>query len=314
MIKISINDILELIVKLKEKMSKYGDNFSKNEFLVRYSLIDPFLRALGWDTEDPDQVKPEYSIGAGRPDYALFLKGKKSPIAFVGAKKLGKAEDLEQHVSYCVQEGVKFFITTDGDHWEFYDTFKQTRTPDKKVVEWYISREEPSRILFKSLSIANLETFGETPLTPYLTNVPEQSNNKSIEAVTSSSELYKIQSKRINVQKIESLKPLSLTINGETFPIKKSKEVLIQTTEWLIRKGKLTNSTPPIEVGPKRWLINSKPIHKDGKEFRGRQKLSNGLYLETNFSTRQVVQASKNLMKHFGYPENLISVSWNNDN
>jgi len=68
MTKMSINDILDLIEKLKDKINKYRNEFSGNEFLVRYSLTDPFLRALGWDTEDPDQVRPEYSTCAGRPD------------------------------------------------------------------------------------------------------------------------------------------------------------------------------------------------------------------------------------------------------
>ncbi|MCX8203788.1 MAG: hypothetical protein N3H32_05685, partial [Nitrososphaeria archaeon] len=75
-------------------------------------LIDPFLRALGWDTEDPNLVIPEVSTQAGRPDYALLLNGQR--IAFIGAKSLGKEEDLIQQVSYCVSEGVRYFIATDG--------------------------------------------------------------------------------------------------------------------------------------------------------------------------------------------------------
>ena len=56
--KIAITDIVELIFKIKEKINKFRDLFQRNEMLVRYALIDPFLRVLGWDTEDPDQVEP----------------------------------------------------------------------------------------------------------------------------------------------------------------------------------------------------------------------------------------------------------------
>jgi hypothetical protein len=311
MTKMSINDILELIEKLKDKINKYKNEFSGNEFLVRYSLIDPFLRALGWDTEDPGQVIPEYSTPAGRADYALLLKGKKSPIAFVGAKKLGKPENLEQHVSYCVSEGVKFFIATDGDHWELYDTFKETKTQNKKLVEWYISREEPSRILFESISIANLGLFGDKPHSSVVIGNYEQSTPELTISENSSSNSEKIQTENENASPGKALKPLSITINGETFRIRNQYEILVQTAEWLIKEGALTNSTTPIGEGRKRWLINSKPEHKDGEGFRAGKKLSNGLYIETSLPSSQTIKEAKYLLKYFGYEENLILMKWN---
>jgi len=309
--KMSINDILDLIEKLKDNINKYRNDFSTNEFLVRYSLIDPFLRALGWDTEDPDQVRPEYSTGAGRPDYALFLKGKESPIAFVGAKKLGKAEDLEQYVSYCVNRGVKFFIATDGDHWELYDTFKETTTPNKKIVEWYISREDPVHILFKSLSIANLKLFGDKPQNSVVIGDYEHSMTERTKSEISSTNSEKIQTEDKYASTRKALKPLSITINGETFRIRNQNEILVYTAEWLIRQGKLTNSTPPIGEGNKRWLINSEPVHRDGSNFRAPKKLSNGLYIETHSPLPQTMKEAKYLLKYFGYKENLISIEWN---
>lgn len=311
MTKMSINDILDLIEKLKDKINKYRNEFSGNEFLVRYSLIDPFLRALGWDTEDPDQVRPEYSTGAGRPDYALFQKGKETPIAFVGAKKLGKFEDLDQYLTYCVKENVKFFIATDGDHWELYDVFKQEKIMNKKVVEWYISRDEPSRILFKSLSIANLELFGEKPHSSVVIGNYEQSTTERTNSEISSSNSEKIQTEDEYASPRKALKPLSITINGETFRIRNQNEILVQTAEWLIRQGKLTNSTPPIGEGNTRWLINSNPVHKDGSNFRAAKKLSNGLYIETHSPLPQTMKEAKYLLKYFGYKENLILIEWN---
>jgi len=311
MTKMSINDILDLIEKLKDKINKYRNEFSGNEFLVRYSLIDPFLRALGWDTEDPDQVRPEYSTGAGRPDYALFQKGKETPIAFVGAKKLGKFEDLDQYLTYCVKENVKFFIATDGDHWELYDVFKQEKIMNKKVVEWYISRDEPSRILFKSLSIANLELFGERPINSFMISNEEKNTIEPNKSEISSPNSEIIQIKTTKNPKTKNSRPLSITINGETFPISKQYQILVQTAEWLIRQGVLTNSTSPIGEGNIRWLINSNPVHKDGSNFHAGKKLSNGLYIETHSPLHQTIKEAKYLLKYFGYKENLISIKWN---
>ena len=68
----AIEKTIEKIEELKIKLNKYREQYSGNETLVRYSLIDPFLRMIGWDTSDPSQVIPEYSTGNGRADYALF--------------------------------------------------------------------------------------------------------------------------------------------------------------------------------------------------------------------------------------------------
>ncbi|MEO0138272.1 MAG: hypothetical protein ABIL16_00185 [candidate division WOR-3 bacterium] len=68
--------------------------------------------------ENPSEVVPEFSTQAGRPDYALKVDNR--IVAFVGAKALGKLEDTLQYISYCVAEGIPYFITTDGDKWEVY--------------------------------------------------------------------------------------------------------------------------------------------------------------------------------------------------
>ncbi len=75
---------------------------------VRCALIDPFLKLFGWDVENPSEVIPEFSTHAGRPDYALIVDGR--IVAFVGAKALGKSEDTLQYISYCVAQGVPYFI------------------------------------------------------------------------------------------------------------------------------------------------------------------------------------------------------------
>ena len=34
----------------------------QSEMQTRYALIDPLLRELGWDTENPALVRPEYKV------------------------------------------------------------------------------------------------------------------------------------------------------------------------------------------------------------------------------------------------------------
>ena len=54
-----MNELIELIQQLRERAQEHEDLLGVNESLVRYVLIDPLLRGLGWDTEDPHHMVPE---------------------------------------------------------------------------------------------------------------------------------------------------------------------------------------------------------------------------------------------------------------
>lgn len=77
-------NLLTLVEKLRKRIDEYEDRLRESESLTRYVLIDPLLRELGWDTESPDLVIPEYKTDDGWPDYALLSDDK--PIMMVEAK------------------------------------------------------------------------------------------------------------------------------------------------------------------------------------------------------------------------------------
>ena len=58
--------------------------------------------------------------------------------------------------------------------------------------------------------------------------------------------------------------------------------VLVWLTEWLIGQGKLqARHCPLMAPGARtRYLVNDKPVHRNGKNFTAPEKLSNGMYLE----------------------------------
>ena len=72
----------------------------------------------------------------------------------------------------------------------------------------------------------------------------------------------------------------------------------------------MTKSNAKIESGPSRWLVSNESVHKNGKKFFNSYKLSNGLFLETHYSSATIEKLAKSMMKHYGYPENSISVRW----
>ena len=101
---------------------------------TRYALIDPILRALGWDTGDPMECHVEYPRGSGRADYALFDRegpvGKvgKPPTIIIEAKALDAEEDLddgESQLSRYVRAAPRMNqglgVLTDGKEWRLFD-------------------------------------------------------------------------------------------------------------------------------------------------------------------------------------------------
>lgn len=107
-------------------------------------LINPVLRALGWDLEDLDEVVLEYKRKAmdNPVDYALMLQ--RTPRLFIEAKPLdGNLNDPKwagQIMAYATVAGVQWVALTDGNEYQLYNShapvpveeklFKRTRLAD----------------------------------------------------------------------------------------------------------------------------------------------------------------------------------------
>jgi len=54
----NLNDALATV---REKIKGHRAIYEQSEAGVRAQLIEPVLRSLGWDPEDPEQVRPNVS-------------------------------------------------------------------------------------------------------------------------------------------------------------------------------------------------------------------------------------------------------------
>lgn len=104
--------------------------------------------------------------------------------------------------------------------------------------------------------------------------------------------------------------PRSMHIRGEYFAIHNAYEILVNTAEWLIKRGKLKTSDAPIAMGYKRYLIHREPKHRYGDTFRGTRKLSNGLYIETSLSTAGCINHSRSLLERYGFPKDDLKIEF----
>ena len=121
---------------------------------TRYAIIDPVIRALGWNTCDPGECHPEYwrfgDREAGeRVDYALFSKprltsigsGEVSPDVIIEAKRLYRG--LEEHVEQLQRSALAeppmtrrpmaVAVLTNGREWWVYDLSNAGGFPSEPV-------------------------------------------------------------------------------------------------------------------------------------------------------------------------------------
>lgn len=106
--------------------------FQKNEAATRAALIDPVLRALGWDTANVRMVEPEKSLGNElRVDYLLNDAGGR-PYVVIEAKSLGSSLDKYGYVGkilgYALTLNVQTVCITDGIHWHIHSNLQSGKS------------------------------------------------------------------------------------------------------------------------------------------------------------------------------------------
>lgn len=116
--------ICQVIQKVCATAAANASLFHNNEAATRAALIDPLLRALGWDTSDVRMVEPERTV-ANKQSLDYVLKDAAGHIrSVIEAKKLGESLDKIGHVGaaigYAFSLKPKSFFITDGLNWHYY--------------------------------------------------------------------------------------------------------------------------------------------------------------------------------------------------
>jgi hypothetical protein len=121
----NVADLDIALATVRDRIAKYQRQ-GIGEQDTKAALIVPVLRALGWDTEDLEDVKLKYKrLSSDNPvDYALFLLPE--PRLFIEAKALGVHLDdhkwTSQILNYATVAGVEWVALSDGNEWRIYNS------------------------------------------------------------------------------------------------------------------------------------------------------------------------------------------------
>ena len=132
MISTSSIETIEEIPKLAISMEEDG---SHKEEGTKIALVQRFIRALGYDPENPSEVHLEYSGGSGRCDYVIKDCDTGSPFILIECKQATEelnTENVDQLSDYFHQIiSAKIAILTNGITYKFYTDLDNENVMDK---------------------------------------------------------------------------------------------------------------------------------------------------------------------------------------
>ena len=310
-----LDELVNTIETLKARINEHRTALQASEAQTRLSLIDPLLRALGWDTADPALVRPEFTLSGGRADYALLGEAEK-PVAIMEAKRLNEAlgtmDRRMQMLTYANFSNVAYAGLTDGDQWVLYRVFDQKPLEDRLVLDLSIvnlpAHESALKLLLlwrpnlaSGQPIEASEPIVGTEAPAPETSAPGQSAEQNL---PDAPEPGWISLREVKTEtSADRRRPSAIRFpNGVEKQVTIWLDFLVGVAEWLIRDGALTPGRAPIADAtyPSVYILNSQPRHADDREFSRLRELSNGLFLYTWGDARVYVDRGIALLETCG--------------
>ena len=250
--------------------------FQKNEAATRAALIDPLLRALGWDTTNVQMVEPERTV-ENKQSLDYVLKDATGGIrSVIEAKKLGESLDKLGHVGaligYAFSLKPQNFFITDGLNWHCYSpahshyqpvaTLNLREAPSieaaLQLVQWFDAALSGYGIESET-TFSQLPTFPKSPPSsaaprtqptpPKALSEPTTPRTKTV-TFTDVSQLH-----LLNLPPGQKPKQLRLP-NGTIKPIVIWKDILLEVC-YLVLDTNLRLALPlPDRAGKKRFLFS----------------------------------------------------------
>lgn len=147
----SVVQLAEVLPTVRSRIEKYRGNRRFNEQNTKASLILPVLEALGWNTNDPEDVQWEYKPKPRHNpvDFALVLK--RTPCLFLEAKALRESlhDDklVTQILTYASVAGVQWVVLSNGDEYRIYNANAPVPAEEKLFKAISLTRDDTAYVL-----------------------------------------------------------------------------------------------------------------------------------------------------------------------
>lgn len=158
----------KFIKMIKRKLLKYHDQLMTSEAQVKSYIINPLLRQLNWDSENPEFVVPEDSISRGYTDYSLTITksdGTKDKILIMEVKKLSKSldPDFDQLGRYCFQEGSRYGLVTNGAMYILIKSFVEGIKIENRIIWKTNIQTDSTSFILRNLNTIDRYNIGNQP-------------------------------------------------------------------------------------------------------------------------------------------------------
>lgn len=137
---------------------KSMDTSKLNESTAKTAVVLPVLRALGWDTSDPDEVHLEYQVAKRLKGFAdIALLSQDAPLILIETKAPHCSLEIEQHqvqlLEYCQMVQVRIGVLTNGLEWRIYylETGADKNSSLAETIDLAHGRTEDSAKTFRKL-------------------------------------------------------------------------------------------------------------------------------------------------------------------
>ncbi|MGY3087960.1 putative type IV restriction endonuclease [Hymenobacter sp. UYAg731] len=248
--------------------------FRKNEAATRAALIDPVLRALGWDTANVQMVEPEKTLSNElRIDYLLNDPTGK-PWVVVEAKCLDSSLDKYGYVGkilgYALTLNVQTVCITDGITWHLHTHLQHGKSEPivfslseddllpaaNELIRWLDAAQSGHGISTQQIAQAALTS-----------PEPAAAPNKVAKPLP---KLKKLKSESANFVEVSQLKSLDLPAgqkpkllrlpNGSVKPITVWKDILLEVCRLVLKTNPNLSIPFPDKAGKSRFMFsNNKP-------------------------------------------------------
>lgn len=139
-----LSNLSDVLRQSNSSAKLYQTTLKTNEAATRAVLIDPVIRALGWDTANTHMVEVEKILGQARADYALYDRNAAVKI-IIEAKalraNLNQPSTIMSLVNYAFTFKLQDIFLTDGLIWHHFTNFQPGNVIANKILD--IEHDDP---------------------------------------------------------------------------------------------------------------------------------------------------------------------------